>query len=1220
MNTSRRRYILKIFQTHGSHSVLPFLIATVFCMLLISKNGIAQDNKENSEFKLAINLYNDGMLDLALQQIKNFIDAYPATAQGIEARYYLGLTQLKLKRYEDARFTFQNFALSYVDNPKAPEAWLKVGEAFSALHNDIEAAAAYERVKTFFPKSPLVPDALLISARLFYKIGEIERAKKTLRTILDDYPKNSNVYLVRLTLAEIYIDEGQTDLAEQEARHIAESDAPVNAKSGAMLLLGKSQYGECLFDVAENTLRENITKYPNTSGAIRSSLLLGKILIENLKYNEAIQQFQSVVGSDEVDSIKIAAFMGAGFAAMGGKNYAGALKYFEQVINDHQSSTHLPEALYQAGRTMTLSGKHSDAIEYFKRILHAQQNSFTRKALIRMAETASLMKDYQQAAIYYSGFLAQYPSDPGAGQVMLTLGELYENNVHDYRKAISVFRELVQKYPRSSEAVAATEHIGTCDELLGDFVEAVQTYTTLLHDYPAQSGNETLQRHIDFLQIHKVQDRDEGLQKLSRLMGEIILDKPKPQLSLELADIYFHDLKDYRSAAEQYTNAIDKGLGENEFINAYFSRARAFHFLSEIDSSVMDQAITYYEAFVKQFPANTLSNEAAFYSIQLKSRRNGAEDFTARSNDLLSTSLEPRLREQLLYNLATNNITSPDSGTANRYLYRIGSEFPASSLTQKAYMITGDWLIRHGHADSAIVLWRQAIEKSPNGFYSAAILNRLGEIQISVKDYSGVAEILDKLSSQFPYTDEGTKAKNDLPGVLQLAGKYSESIKLLEAAGSEPGNVLSPERDTSTIDLQLAISYDKLLKKDRATQYYLSFLHKNNMGNHASQAFYALGVIAKAEGNTETATSYFKQAALHGGITGATQEIAEILFENEQYDDAAKQYNQLAQSTSNPAEKKPLLRRAVIATLRDDKLAEGQKLSTLYRATFPEDKDADAEFLYETGLYQYRQKNYKSANETFDRLAGDFKDTQFGPWGYYYKAKILEVTNALEDAAKRYDDVLKDFPNSDVIPHVLLSLGNMHFNAERYDQSIKYYQTIIEQPGLAKDVLPFAMNNLIQAYETTKLYDAALKVTKDYIAKFPTDENIVDKKIKVGLLYTKLGYFDQAVVHFQNLINESGSLLEAELRYNIGDAYYNKGAYEQAILEYLKVPYLVSRQGKVNWTATALYMAGQSYEKMSKFNQAIEMYQQIIDRSGIDATFKAAAKKEIERVKTISKQ
>ena len=165
--------------------------------------------------------------------------------------------------------------------------------------------------------------------------------------------------------------------------------------------------------------------------------------------------------------------------------------------------------------------------------------------------------------------------------------------------------------------------------------------------------------------------------------------------------------------------------------------------------------------------------------------------------------------------------------------------------------------------------------------------------------------------------------------------------------------------------------------------------------------------------------------------------------------------------------------------------------------------------------------------------------------------------------------------------------------------------------------MSFAMNNLIEAYESSKLYDAALKTTRDFIERFPYDESVIGKKIKIGTLFTRLGYYDQAVLHFQNLMGEAGSALEAEIRYNIGEAYFYKNDYKQAILEFLKVPYLVYKQGKVNWTATSLYMAGQAYEKMSKFDEAIGMYQQVIDRPGIDATFKAAAKKEIERVRSI---
>ena len=125
---------------------------------------------------------------------------------------------------------------------------------------------------------------------------------------------------------------------------------------------------------------------------------------------------------------------------------------------------------------------------------------------------------------------------------------------------------------------------------------------------------------------------------------------------------------------------------------------------------------------------------------------------------------------------------------------------------------------------------------------------------------------------------------------------------------------------------------------------------------------------------------------------------------------------------------------------------------------------------------------------------------------------------------------------------------------------------------------------------------------------------------KLGILYEKLGYHDQSILHLQNLLEDADIDLEAEIRYYIGEAYFGKGDYEHAILEFLKVPYLVTKKGRVDWTPNAFYMSAQAYEKMGKYDQAIGMYRQIVDRPGIDQTFKAAALKEIDRVNTVLKK
>jgi tetratricopeptide (TPR) repeat protein len=163
--------------------------------------------------------------------------------------------------------------------------------------------------------------------------------------------------------------------------------------------------------------------------------------------------------------------------------------------------------------------------------------------------------------------------------------------------------------------------------------------------------------------------------------------------------------------------------------------------------------------------------------------------------------------------------------------------------------------------------------------------------------------------------------------------------------------------------------------------------------------------------------------------------------------------------------------------------------------------------------------------------------------------------------------------------------------------------------------VPFAMNNLIEAYKEVGQNEPALDLTRKFIEAYPMHESIQNKKIDLGVLYQKLGYYDRAIVQLQAMLETTNKDLESEIRYYLGETYFNKGDYQQAILEFLKVPYLVNKRTKIDWTPNSYYMAGQSYEKMGKPDQALNMYQQIVDKPGIDPTFKTAAQKEITRVK-----
>ena len=132
--------------------------------------------------------------------------------------------------------------------------------------------------------------------------------------------------------------------------------------------------------------------------------------------------------------------------------------------------------------------------------------------------------------------------------------------------------------------------------------------------------------------------------------------------------------------------------------------------------------------------------------------------------------------------------------------------------------------------------------------------------------------------------------------------------------------------------------------------------------------------------------------------------------------------------------------------------------------------------------------------------------------------------------------------------------------------------------------------------------------------EFPDAQDVMDKKIIIGSALINLNRFSEAVDYLRDLKFEANSDQEPEIQFYIGEAYFNSGQYESAIREFVKIP-LLSKQTKLQWEASALYYSGQSYEKLGRRDDAIRMYQEIVDRPGILVDLKREAQKRISQLK-----
>ncbi len=1172
----------------------------------------AQDTKENADYKLALNLYKDQLFDLAVEQFRQFVSAYPNTEQGIEARYNIGLCLMNLKKFDEARIQFQNFAVNYPQHPKAAEAWWNVGEAYVALGNSAEAASAFERLKVFNPTSKLAPDALLRAGTYFQKAGDLDNAKKVLRAIIQEYTTSQSVLTARLRYAEILIQEKNAEPARIELRKII--DGPVaSLKPEALVLLGTLEFNEGKFPEAEKYFRKVMALDKKGSRASSAAVKLAMLYREQGNVSGAVELLKPVISDSSITDTSLfqTALIEYGEMSLRQHDERAALVSFNLFLKKFPGSPLLSSVLLSSARAEEFAGNLAGAAADLQRIISVLRSSIeSRVAFIKLAKIAEEQKRYHDALNYYQQFSTLYPDDGGTPLALFSAAKIAENQFHDFSIAQKFYDEITVKYHTSDLIDDALLGEARCMESTQNLTKAIDDYKEVLRLYPSTDSAMVLVRHIDSLELYALKNPDLGIQRLSQIVADIIQQKPRGEDARKLADVYFYDFKDFKSAAQQYSAALAIGFTDTTAVEAVsFQRAKALQLLAAVEERSSDDATKAYDEFLNTYPHSPLSSEAQLQKLLL-----ARDPVPPHIDSLIKNETSPAIQKEFAFKFAARAIASKNTETALCLLQ------PYMTNDEYALYLSSSLLDSLNQKDSATTLRRTYIDKYPNNFYTAEILFQLGSELFEKGKPSDAILYFDKVIKQFPYSSFAAKAQPLKASSLLQSGKFEEACSALNAiVESDEMNAFTALEPYPDLYIMLAAGYAQIKNIKNAKAYYLKYLETEPTGVSASEALTALGNYARTEGNIDLATSYFKRAGELSNGTASKRQVADLLFQQGNYTEAIPEYKAVLKGTLSEDDQRIVESKIILAQFRSDDFSEAVKGSEQFQHKYEKDKESIAALLLEEGIYYFKKEDNTKARKVFQRILDDFDETPSVPFSLYWSGRIEEFLNHTDEAINIIQKVIQQYPNSPVLPRAEIALGNIYFRQEQYENAVKYYRYITDSSS-DSEILPLAMNNLIIAYKEVGIYDAALQLTRKFIEQYPNDESILDKRIDIGILYQKLGYYDQAIVHFQHILDEANEDLEAEIRYYIGECYYYQKQFQQALLEFLKVPYLIKKKTKIDWSANAFYMAGQSYEKMGKYEQAIGMYKQIIDRTGLDAAFKSAAEKEINRVKALIQQ
>lgn len=1198
-----------------------------FCLMLLVLLTVlragpapAQNTKENADFKLAINLYNDGLYDLAAEQLKQFISFYPNTDQGIEARFYLGLTEMKLKRYDEARMTFQTFALSNPSNPRAPEAWWKVGETFAAVNSPREAALAYERVKAFHPKSKLAPDALLKSADYFSLAGERDNARRVLRIILQEYASSGAALAARTSLAKIYFEEGNPEQARNELRRVIDSDPSPEARAQALLVLGNIHQSTGNVEEAKAAYQEITTKYRTSSALQGAHYSLGKLLAASGQHSAAVENLKKALAEKTIADTALThdALVALGDEQVFVKDYAGATGSYEKALALRPVGA--DEVLWKVARASALGKNYRKSNDACARILKSPGSEpFRKRAHLRQALNAQEQKNYELAVQLFLSYAEQYPEDPAAERALFRAATITQKELRDPRKASVLFDVLAfrpQPTPLADDALAGS---ALCNEQAKEFARAIRLYREIAERYPGSDQIGEAEHRAFLIETFEAKDKDSGLEKLALLVGDVVAQKDRAGLAYRLGEIYFRDLKNYEGAAGQFSAAVEGGLSGAKGVDSRYYRAEALKNLSLRDPARRADAIAAYEEFLASSSDDGRAGDAALALFELRASSIAAAH-TA-SAEILARYPSFARRDALL--LRTGMLLEgADSLAAAATIYdELLTTFPLSPSDEEASFRLFRILQRLGVPDSAARRGEVALAQHARGRYSPLFLSQIAASAMKAGNAQKAIDCYRRLMDEFSYTPQAAQAEKLLADALALNGDYADAVTQYREILARIENNPMEDEDVDP-GLFLALGKASYLRGNYAEARGPLFrlLAIESTGPRAAEAYTMLGVMARSEGSIPAATAYFRQATAAAPGATATPDVADLLYESGAYGDAKTIYAQLAKTSRTDEERRRYEARAILAGLRNDELAEAETKIAAFEKKYDDETDDRAAFELERGNYYFRKKDYAQALKSYRTVIGTYDGSPSVPEAIYWTGRALEAQNNTKGAIEELTRLTAEYPGSPIAPRAWVALGNLYYGLEQWDNAVRSYRQVVDKEKADPALLQFAMSNLIETYQTVGAFDGALALTRKYLDLYPNSDDNLDKRIKIGILYDRLGYYDQAVLHLQGLLDEAGSDLEGEIRYYIAEANYNKGDYQQAILDFLKVPYLVTKKGKIDWTANSLYMSGQAYEKMGRYDQALAMYQQILDRPGIDGMFRAAAQKEIDRVKLVMKK
>lgn len=1206
---------MKIFQTRYI-SILLLVLVPVVCLL-------GQVPDEIAEFTYGGKLYEDGLFDLALMQYQRFVDRFPESAKAPEALFRIGECFLETGQYTEARKEYFQLLIRFDESPFAVRAQSRIAESYSKAGDLRKAAEAYYRVFAYYPESDSANQSLYRAALLYNDIGMTGKSEAYAKSLLNAATGTEMQSSATLLLLDIYFRQGRWSECETLASSLISSPLREGDAIKAEFILGGVYEQQADWESARALYERIITAHGKSSAdGVKASLRLARVQLLLNMPDAAVVLLTDLSGNAQEPASRAEASLLLGNIRYAENNFADAAAHYHRAAAMANRTRIGDEASWRYFRA--LLGMHQPAVAAAGLDSLLSDSLYTQDlvpgVLLFSARAHREAGAYDQAVNRLNRYISSYPGDALLPRLLICKAAVIMQSGDLSDEAGAALRRVISDYRGREEALEARFRYGEVLAATGRDKEAIHLFTGLQKSVPWTIWGERAGKKIEEVSYSTAATFSQSLLRLSTLMQEFAASSESRTLLNELGVLCFDSMGRYRDAIRYHRAYLAQADSGSRAETSLYQIAESYRRLYNRsgDRELADSAASTFQAVVDRFPDGPHAAEAGLAELLITGR-----DDISGYLDLYTRYRNTPAEAGIIFNLG-RAFEKADSLARARELYTVvSSRFPGDTHAEIALYRNVLLSFSAGLVSAGDSLSSQLLMRYPHSKYLPEIYSLKAET-VRKEDPATAINILEALQEKYPFSEVEQKASRMLAGLYLETEKYTKAVKIcrtslrqdsLETIAAAAGLIPAHHSRRSVFLRRLGAAWKGLGNYTRAADAYLRLLRSGPDLSVRTDSYLRLAEIERLMGRDEGTEHYLSLVPDEAVTDSMAAERGLVRMRIGRYADAARDF-ELAKSLAESDSLDAIYSAKYITVLYlQHQFTNADARFASFSKTFrqlPEFGKLYGEISIGKAKVYAEQKRFDNAIETLrETLKRDIGDAE--PAARLELGKDYLKTNQIEEALPLLTAMPAQYPGHPVLAEVYLNLGDHYQNSKQYTNATFAYRKATEianEPEISR----VAYNRLMNSQAGQALFDGAMATARQYLERFPNAPDVMNYREKIGDFYTELHDYRRAIEVYRDLKPYADPQTETSLQYKLGQCYDAMGLFQEAVFEYLKVAYLSKPTNTLPWKATALYNAGQAYQKLDEPEKARRMYEMIIEREGPGSHFGKFALERIEEI------